>query len=180
VNTGSEFMADDMIRKIEDIAKRKWTLSGRSHPLLNNDEVYNLSVRKGTLTDEERDIINNHTVVTYKMLSQLHFPKKMRNVPSYAAAHHEKLNGSGYPIGLMGDQISLQSRILAMADIFEALTAKDRPYKKGHTLSEAIKLMGYMVNDNHIDADLFDLFISERIHIEYARRELLPRQLDQI
>jgi HD-GYP domain-containing protein (c-di-GMP phosphodiesterase class II) len=176
-NAGTEFMTDDMIEKIKDIAKKQWNMNSIRQPLLNKDEVYNLCIRKGTLTDEERDIINNHAVVTYKILSQLHFPKKLRNVPKYAAAHHEKLNGSGYPMGLRDEQISLQSRILALADIFEALTARDRPYKKGHALSEAMKIMDFMVKDNHIDADLFDLFISKGIHLEYGKRELSFRQL---
>lgn len=177
-NFGGEFIANEDIRKLKNIAAIKWRLNGKVQPLLNKDEVKNLSIRKGTLNDEEREIINNHTLVTYKMLSQLPFPKKMRNVPKYAAAHHEKLDGTGYPMGLMGDQISLQSRILALADIFEALTAKDRPYKKGHALSEALKIMTFMVKEHHIDRDLFELFTKERIYLDYAKKELLPEQLD--
>ena len=113
------------------------------------------------------------------MLSQLPFPRKLRHVAEYAAAHHERMNGTGYPNGLKGDAISLQSRILALADVFEALSAKDRPYKKAITLSQAIKIIGFMVKDGHIDPDLFDLFVAERIYFDYVKRELMPEQLDQ-
>jgi len=173
-NTGGEFMADEMIEKVKEIASRKWMYDGDECPMLTENEVYNLTIRRGTLTTEERDIINNHAKVTHKMLSQLPFPKKLKNVPLYAAAHHENINGTGYPFGLKGDEISLQSRILALADIFEALTAKDRPYKKGKTLSEALDIMSFMVKDGHIDKDLFELFIREKIYLDYAKKELLP------
>lgn len=177
-NSGGCFMTDDVIRKIKEIACRKWRLNSELQPLLNENEVNNLSIRTGTLNDDEREVINNHVLVTYKMLSQLPFPKNISNVPKYAAAHHEKLNGSGYPLGLAGDRIPLQSRILALADIFEALTAKDRPYKKGHTLTEALKILNDMVKDNHIDGELFDLFMREKIYLEYARKELSLHQHD--
>ena len=154
------------------------TVNGKTVPLLSEDEIYNLSIRRGTLNDEERNIINNHALVTYKMLSLLPFPKKLRQVAHYAAGHHEKIDGTGYPIGLKGDQLSLQSRIIAIADIFEALTAKDRPYKKGKTLAEALKIMKFMVKEQHIDADLYELFIQEKIYSDYAQRELAPQQMD--
>jgi HD-GYP domain-containing protein (c-di-GMP phosphodiesterase class II) len=140
--------------------------------------VENLSIRRGTLTDRERDVINNHVRVTYKMLSQLPFPKKLGHVAEYAGAHHEKLDGSGYPDGRRKEDLSLQSRILALADIFEALTAKDRPYKKGKTLREALDIMKFMVKDQHIDADLFDLFVQRQIYLSYAEKELSPQQID--
>jgi len=147
-------------------------------PLLSENEIINLSVRRGTLNEEERNIINNHALVTYKMLSLLPFPKKMRHVARYAAAHHEKIDGTGYPLGLTDEQLSLQSRIIAIADIFEALTAKDRPYKKGKTLGEALKILQQMVEDRHIDANLYDLFVGEKIYSDYAKRELAPHQID--
>jgi HD-GYP domain-containing protein (c-di-GMP phosphodiesterase class II) len=178
VNLGAEFMADGKLERLQKIAGRRWLCHGDSRPLLTDDEIKNLSIRRGTLTDEEREVINNHALVTMKMLSQLPFPRKLKNVPIYAATHHEKLDGSGYPWGWKADQLTLQSRILALADIFEALTARDRPYKKGKTLSEVMKIMGFMVKDGHIDGDLFDLFVKERLHIEYARKELPPRQVD--
>jgi HD-GYP domain-containing protein (c-di-GMP phosphodiesterase class II) len=178
-NTGGEFMADEMVARIKDIAERTWLYDGTPQPLLTENEVYNLTIRRGTLNDEEREIINNHARITYKMLSQLPFPKKLKRVPDYAAAHHEKMDGTGYPNGLKGDEIPLQSRILALADVFEALTAKDRPYKKGKTLSEALKIMSFMIKDGHIDKDLFELCIRENIYLDYAKKELLPQQIDQ-
>lgn len=178
VNYGSEFTRDEMIERIKQIAQRHWRMSSQTMPLLTEDEIYNLCIRRGTLNDEERSIINSHAAVTYKMLSQLPFPKKMAKIAEFAAAHHEKLDGSGYPLGLKGDDLPLQARIIALADIFEALTAKDRPYKKGKTLSEAMNIMRQMVEAFHIDADLFVLFVREKIHLDYARRELAPHQVD--
>jgi HD-GYP domain-containing protein (c-di-GMP phosphodiesterase class II) len=178
MNNGSEFTQDKMIERIKQIAKRQWRISTQTLPLLTEDEIYNLSIRRGTLNDEERNIINNHAAVTYRMLSKLPFPKKLQKIAEYAAAHHEKIDGSGYPLGLKGDQFPLQARIIALADIFEALTAKDRPYKKGKTLSEALKIMSFMVKDQHIDSDLYELFIKEQIHLDYARRELELQQID--
>lgn len=176
VNLGSEFIQDEMIERIKEIGQRKWSANSQTLPLLTDDEIYNLSVRHGTLNDEERSIINNHAAVSYRMLAGLPFPKKMRHIADYAAAHHEKLDGTGYPLGLKADQLFLQSRIIAIADIFEALTAKDRPYKKSATVAEALKIMELMVKDQHIDADLFKLFIEEEIYKNYARRELVPQQ----
>jgi len=178
VNSGKEFIKDEVIVRIKKIAGRKWKANGKNLSLLTKDEIYNLSVRHGTLNEKEKNIVNNHASMTQKMLSQLAFPKKMRRIASYAAAHHEKIDGTGYPIGLKGDKLSLQSRIIAIADIFEALTAKDRPYKKGRTLAEALKIMESMVKNNHIDADLFELFIKENIYGDYASRELAPKQID--
>ena len=178
VNNGSEFTKDEMIVRIKEIAKRKWMRSSQTLPLLSEDEIYNLSVRRGTLNDEERNTINNHAAITHKMLSQLPFPRKLRHVADYAAAHHEKIDGTGYPLGLKGEQLSLQSRIIALADIFEALTAKDRPYKKGNSLTEALKIMEDMARNQHIDKDLFELFIKEKIYADYAQRELAPQQID--
>jgi HD-GYP domain-containing protein (c-di-GMP phosphodiesterase class II) len=178
INTGTKFMDEKMLDRLKNIAERKWNLGGELRNLLSDDEVYNLSISLGTLTDKETAIVRNHVTVTHKMLCQLPFPKKLRNVSYYASSHHERIDGAGYPFGLRGDEIPLQARIIALADVFDALTAKDRPYKKEKTLSEAIKIMGYMVKDNHIDRDLFELFIKERIHLDYARKELTPNQID--
>lgn len=177
-NRGDERMTDERLSRVREIAQRTWELDGQTQPLLFPEEVEKLSVRQGTLTTDERMVIQNHATVTYKMLSQLPFPKKLRRVPEYAAAHHETLNGKGYPRGIDERELSLQSRILALADIFEALTAKDRPYKKGKTLSEAMHILSMMAKDRHIDPDLFDLFTREGIHLDYARRELSPQQID--
>ncbi|PKN60310.1 MAG: metal-dependent phosphohydrolase [Deltaproteobacteria bacterium HGW-Deltaproteobacteria-11] len=178
-NSGSESIADEQIARLKRIAERKYFMDNQWRPLLNDDELKNLSVRQGTLTSEEKNIINNHAAVTYKMLSQLPFPRNLRHVAECAAAHHEKMDGTGYPGGLKGEEISLQSRILALADVFEALTAKDRPYKKPITLSQALNIIGRMVQDGHIDADLFELFVNEQIRVDYARKELTPQQIDQ-
>ena len=177
-NRGDERMSDDKMNRVRAIAGRTWDLDGKSETLLSCEEVDNLIIRQGTLTAADRQIIQNHATVTYKMLSQLPFPKKLRHVPEYAAAHHETLNGKGYPAGLDESQLSLQSRILALADSFEALTAKDRPYKKGKTLSEAMQIMSMMAKDRHIDPALFELFQREGIYLDYARRELAPQQID--
>lgn len=177
-NRGSELMSDEKMYRVRTIALRTWELDGKKEPLLLPEEVENLNIRKGTLSAKERDIIKNHATMTYKILSQLPFPKKLRYAPDYAAAHHETLNGSGYPRGLNATQLSLQSRILALADVFEALTAKDRPYQKGKTLSEAMYILAMMVKDGHIDPDLFTLFQREGIPLDYARRELSPHQID--
>jgi len=178
VNKGEECMSDEKIARIKDIAKREFCMDGESRPLLSEEEVYNLCIRRGTLNEEERNIINNHALVTHKILSGLPFPKKLRHVGDYASAHHENIDGSGYPFGLKGDEIPLQSRIIAIADVFEALTAKDRPHRKAKTLSEAFSIMETMVRDNHIDKDLFEFFIAEKIYAAYAKRELTPHQMD--
>ena len=178
VNKGEEFLSDEKIARIKNIAQREWSMNGEIRPLLSEEEVYNLCVRRGTLNEEERNLINNHALVTHKILAGLPFPKKLRHVADYAAAHHENIDGSGYPFGLKGDEIPLQSRIIAIADVFEALTAKDRPYRKGKTLSEALRIMELIVKDNQIDKDLFEFFIKEKIYADYAKRELMPQQVD--
>ncbi|NOX24952.1 MAG: GAF domain-containing protein [Deltaproteobacteria bacterium] len=178
VNKGGEFLADEAIARIEEIGARKFKIGAEEFNLLSADEIKNLSIRRGTLTDEERSIINNHVVVTGKMLSNLPFPKKLGNVPAIAAMHHEKLDGSGYPGGISGDMIPLAARILAVADVFEALTAADRPYKPGKLMSESIRILSFMVKDNHIDEDVCDLLIESGIAADYARQVLPDRQQD--
>ena len=146
----------------------------------NNGEIYNLSIGRGTLNDEERRIINDHVVQTIRMLSQLPFPKHLRNVPAISGGHHEKLDGTGYPRRLSGKELSLPARILAIADIFEALTARDRPYKTSRTLSQAVALMASMSSARHIDAELFELFLTSGVYREYAARFLEPAQIDEV
>ena len=148
--------------------------------LYNKGELYNLSVARGTLSEEERYKINEHIVQTLLMLNQLPFPKHLRAVPEIAGGHHEKMDGTGYPRGLKRDEMSPLARMMAIADIFEALTAVDRPYKKGKTLSEAIRIMSFMRNDRHIDPDLFDLFLRAGIYREYAERFMLPALIDTV
>jgi len=178
INRGGETASDGEIRRLREMAKRSWEEQGRQQSLISDDEIRNLCIRRGTLNDEERRIINNHAVVTSRMLTQLPFPKKLRRVPDYASAHHERLNGTGYPLGLKGDQLSLQARILALADVFEALTARDRPYKREKTVSEAVKILAAMVEDGHIDGDLFAFFMEKKIYLRHARRENSPRPFD--
>jgi HD-GYP domain-containing protein (c-di-GMP phosphodiesterase class II) len=146
----------------------------------NLGEVYNLSIDRGTLTKEERYKINDHIVQTIVMLEQLPFPKHLARVPEYAGGHHEKMDGTGYPRKLMKDEMSLPARIMAIADIFEALTASDRPYKPPKKLSDAIKIMSFMKKDSHIDGDLFELFLTSGIYKKYAERFLGQGQIDEV
>ena len=148
--------------------------------LYNRGELYNLAVGRGTLSEEERYKINEHIVQTLMMLSQLPFPRHLRQVPEIAGGHHEKMDGSGYPRQLKRDEMSPLARMMAIADIFEALTAIDRPYKKGKTLSEAIAIMSRMQQEQHIDADLFALFLRSGVHLDYARRFMQPEQVDAV
>ena len=179
-NIGGEFMSDEDIARVQQIARVRWTdASGEPRNMLTDDEVLNLSIRRGTLNDDEREVINNHIVATIKMLESLPFPKNLQNVPEYAGGHHEKMDGSGYPRGLKRDEMSVQARIMAIADIFEALTASDRPYKKGKKLSECLRIMGFMKQDAHIDPDIFDIFVKHRIYLDYADEFLDPEQIDE-
>jgi hypothetical protein len=148
--------------------------------LYNRGELHNLSIIRGTLTDEERYKINQHMSQTIIMLSKLPFPQHLRSIPEIAGGHHEKLNGTGYPKRLSGDQLTIQARIVAVADIFEALTARDRPYKKGKTVSEAMTIMACMVRDQHIDGDLFALLLTSGVWKDYANSHLLPSQIDEV
>ncbi|MCA1907773.1 MAG: GAF domain-containing protein [Magnetospirillum sp.] len=148
--------------------------------LYNFGEVYNLAVSRGTLSEEERFKINEHIMQTIAMLERLPFPKHMKRVPEYAGTHHETMIGTGYPRKLTSDQLSVPSRIMAIADIFEALTASDRPYKKAKTLSESIKILSFFKKDKHIDSDLFDLFLTSGVYRQYAERFLLPEQMDEV
>lgn len=177
-NTGGEFMAPEKIERIKEISKKCWNNKGESVPWLSENEVYNLSIKKGTLTSEERTRIQDHVRLTAVMLNELPFPKKLKNVSQYASAHHETLIGTGYPLGLKGDELALQARILAFSDIFEALSASDRPYKKGKTSTEVKKIMGFMVKDQHIDSDVADLFFNDGLFDEYVKENYKPYQLD--
>jgi HD-GYP domain-containing protein (c-di-GMP phosphodiesterase class II) len=179
-NKPGEFMSDDKIARVKEIAARTYKDGDAELPWLTEDEVANLCIRKGSLTDAERKIIEDHTVVTIDMLSRLPFPKRLKRVPEFAGAHHEKLDGTGYPNHLTGEQIALQSRILAVADVFEALTAADRPYKAPMKLSQAMKILGFMVKDKHVDAEVFGLFQQNGVFREYAETHLKPEQLDEV
>ncbi len=232
-NVGGEFMADDKIERLKQIAEQTWTRNfditmGLSHQelplyegvgaaptqqklledqpyhilprqrditelyghlnfktpvpenLYNRGEIHNLSVSRGTLTEEERFKINEHIMQTIAMLESMPFPPHLQRVPEYAGTHHETMIGSGYPRQLSATDLSIPSRIMAIADIFEALTASDRPYKKAKTLSEAIKILSFFKKDEHIDPDLFDLFLTSGVYRHYAKKFLLPEQIDEV
>jgi HD-GYP domain-containing protein (c-di-GMP phosphodiesterase class II)/DNA-binding response OmpR family regulator len=180
-NVGGEFMSDEAIARIERIAAaNSLTLDGERRPLLSDDEVHNLSIRRGTLTPEERKTINHHIVMTIEMLEKLPFPKKMRRVPEYAGGHHERMDGHGYPRGLKRWEMSVPARMIAIADVFEALTAADRPYKPAMPLSRAMDILGKMKLDHHIDPDLFDLFVENKVYLRYAEQYLTPEQIDEV
>ncbi|MFZ6710533.1 HD domain-containing phosphohydrolase [Undibacterium sp. TC9W] len=147
--------------------------------LYNRGEVYNLSVARGTLSEEERYKINEHMIQTIMMLEKLPFPRHLAKVPEIAGGHHEKLDGTGYPKRLNAEEMSIPARMMAIADIFEALTAADRPYKKGKTLSEAIKIMSFMKRDQHIDGELFALFLKSGAYLEYGKKFMNPEQIDE-
>ncbi len=159
-NRGVEAMSDADIARVQAIAQRTLDVDGQAHALLSTDEAENLSVRRGTLTRAERDIINHHIDVTIQMLASLPWPRHLQRVPEFAGGHHERMDGKGYPLGLTRDQMSVQARIMGLADVFEALTAKDRPYKQGMLLSQALAIMARMARDQHIDGDLFEVFFA--------------------
>ncbi|MGB5791550.1 HD domain-containing phosphohydrolase [Poseidonibacter sp.] len=179
VNIGGEFMRDEDIEKIEEISLYTYLKDGKEVQLLTNEEKYNLSIRKGTLTAEEKLIMNSHAKLSYDMLTALPFPKKYSNVVHIAVNHHEKLNGKGYPRGLSEKDLVLEDRIMILADIFEALTASDRPYKGAKKLSEVFKILSFMAKDNEIDADLLKFFQNSKTLEEYAKEQLLPMQIDE-
>ena len=236
-NLGGEFMADDRIDRLKEIAEMTWTrtlsdrlgvsqeelrrkskvpepqlpveeklLADRADHIIEHDvvvhsaipdnpygfkvevpehkynlgEIYNLSIARGTLTNEERFKINDHIVQTIVMLENLPFPKHLERVPEIAGGHHEKMDGTGYPKQLMGGTMSIPARIMAIADVFEALTAADRPYKPPKKLSESVRIMSFMVKDQHLDGDLFKLFLESGVYLEYADKYLDPGQIDEV
>lgn len=179
-NLGSEYFSPSDIERVRHIAARTVTIGESDQPLLNTDEVFNLIVQKGTLTDEERRTVNNHAAVSLRMLKQLPFPQKLERVAEIAGGHHEKINGGGYPLGLKGDELSFEARILAIADIFEALSAADRPYKKGKKLSEAMNILVKMGQAGEIDLEIVRFFYESGLYLEYARKILPEESIDTV
>jgi len=180
-NIGGERMRDEDIERVRRIARYRWRdVAGHEADFLTEEEVKNLTIRAGTLTDEERKIINHHIVATIRMLEALPWPKHLTSVPEYAGGHHERMDGKGYPRGLTREQMSVQARCMGIADIFEALTAKDRPYKKGKTLSESLEILGRMKLNNHVDPDLFDVFVRRKVYLRYAEMFLDKEQIDEV
>ena len=179
-NKGAEFTSNDKVEMIQKIAAEPWIIDGVSYPILTENEAYNLSVQKGTLTKEERDIINDHAKISVDILNELPFPKKYKEIPQISGNHHEKISGKGYPQGLKGDEISFEARILAVADVFEALTASDRPYKKGNPLSSAMKILYFMAKDDDLDKEMVKFFYNSGLYLQYAQ-ELLPQSsIDEV
>ena len=177
-NLGGEFMADEQIDRLNRLSEQVVEIAGSSQAVISEDELLNLSIRKGTLTEEERQVIQNHAAVSLKILLQLPFSKGLRNVPEYAGGHHEKLNGHGYPSGLTADELPLQARILAVADVFEALTAPDRPYRAPMPLAKAMDLLDIMVDEGDLDGEIVDLFRQSGVFMVYAQKELGAEQYE--
>lgn len=177
-NKGGEFMSVEDQQRIIAIGKRTLNDGNQDVTLLTENEIYNLNIPRGTLTPEERQVINQHIVTTIAMLDKIPFPKHLKHVPEYACGHHERMDGKGYPNKLTREQMSIQARAMAIADIFEALTAKDRPYKEPKKLSEALFILGKMKDDQHIDPDLHAAFINKKVYLKYAQEFLDPDQID--
>lgn len=180
LNVGDEFVPKEKIERMEALAGIDFEYEGCHFFLLDELDRKNLSIQRGTLNSEELKVMRAHVSITWEMLSQLSFPKKYKNVAFYASTHHEALNGSGYPKGLDAPQLPLQSRMIAVVDIFEALTAADRPYKTPKTLSEAFGIMANMAKGGHLDKDLVDFFMDSGLYLDFARANMLPEQIDEV
>lgn len=181
LNFGEEFVAEEDLKHVEELSMINFEYEGKPYYLFSEDEKRNLMISgRGTLTKEELGIMHEHVSITWEMLSKLTFPKKFKNVATYAASHHEALDGSGYPRGIGAADLSLQSRIIAVADIFEALTASDRPYKKAKTLTESLTIMAFMVKDGLLDKDIVDYFLDSGLYQEYADKYIKPEYQTQV
>jgi len=180
-NTGGIFVDASARQKLAEIASQTIQLAdGQARSLLDENELYNLAIARGTLTEEERQTINGHVDTSYRMLQTLPFPEHLNRVPEIAGGHHERADGKGYPHGIPAGELSLQARILAIADIFEALTASDRVYRKPNTLSEALTIMAKMCKEGHIDPALFTLLVRSAAYRDYADKLLKPEQIDAV
>jgi HD-GYP domain-containing protein (c-di-GMP phosphodiesterase class II) len=181
-NVGTEKMSREAQERVTRVGTgRKWIdVSGERADFLSPEEIKNLTIARGTLTEEERAKINYHIQATIDMLEALPWPKHLKNVPEYAGGHHERMDGKGYPKGLTREQMSWQARVMGIADIFEALTAPDRPYKTGKTLSESLQILGKFSLNGHIDPDLFDVFVRQKVYLRYAQKHLDPSQIDEV
>ena len=178
INLGGEFMDDKDLLKLEKISKLTYKKDNIETPLISSDEYYNLSIRKGTLTKEEIDIIKNHAQLSLDMISGLPFPKKYKDVLNIACNHHEKLNGTGHPRGLSKENITLEDRIMILSDIFEALTSSSRPYKKAMKLSTVKNILQNMYEKDELDKDLTEFFFNHDVFKQYSNEALNPEQLD--
>lgn len=174
INKGDTFMSDINLEKLDKISKR--------YPkLFTKDEMYNLSIKKGTLTKEDRDIINNHVIITYDMLKEVPFPNKYSNVPKIAGSHHITTDGRGYAsVELLDQELTMQDKILAVADIFEALSAVDRPYRDANTLNQIAKIFKSMVENKDLDKEIVKLFFEEKLYLEYVNEHFTAFQKDEL
>ena len=179
-NVGGEFFSDELKNRVKEISRYKIFFDGKLQNILSIQEVNFITLERGTLTKDERKVMEDHVSLTYTLLNKLPYPKHLKNVPFYAGCHHEKINGEGYPNGYSGDQLPLQARIIALADVFEGLTAPDRPYKKGYMLSKAMNILRYMTLDNELDKDIFNLFIDQKVYLKYADENISKKQIDKI
>jgi len=162
------FVTDEEVAKVMELSKRTFAdTDGATKPLLSEFEVDNLTIRRGNLTGKEREVIESHIAYTWEILRKIPWPKALKNVPHIAGSHHEKIDGSGYPHGLKGDQMLIQAKILALLDIFEALTARDRPYKPPMPVPKALEIIKAEVDANHLDRDLFELFVNNRVYEQF-------------
>ena len=179
MNIGSESMTEVQKKEIGRIQAFSYISSDKDYRIISDDEVRNININRGTLTDDEFTVMKDHAQVTWEMLSPLKFPKKYENVPLFAASHHERLNGRGYPNNLSENNIPIQARIIAVADVFEALLS-ERPYKKGKKVSEALKIIAYMTKDNELDKNVVDLLLDSGLYLSFARNIVKPDFLDDV
>jgi hypothetical protein len=170
-NEPREFLEDEKIARLEEIAKRTYQDGeGQEQPFLTADELHNLSIRRGSINREERQIMNNHAQITLDMLNKIPFTRKLKNIPRYAGAHHEFINGKGYPLGWKGDEIPFEGKLMAVTDIAEALTAKDRPYKKAMPLDQVYKILRSMAEKEELDNELVEFFINNKVYEVYLEK----------
>ena len=174
-NEPGEFLEDETLDKLKEISLRTYLDNeGQQQPFITEDELLNLSIRRGSITDAERKKMQDHAAVTLKMLKQIPFTKKLKNIPSFAGAHHEFINGKGYPLGLKGDEIPFEGKLMAVTDIAEALTASDRPYKKAMPLETVYRILRSMSENGELDKDMVELFINEEIYKTYQEKHETP------
>lgn len=163
-NSPANFGKKEIIEEISKLARRKYiNLEGIEDTWLKEDEIIDLSIVKGTLTDEERKVMESHVEVGRRMLSKMQFNDSFKNVPNWAMNHHEYMDGSGYPNKLSGEEIPIESRMLTIIDIFEALTSRDRPYKKAMESEQALDIMCFMEKEGKLDSTLFEIFKNSSI-----------------
>ena len=170
-NEPGEFLDDEILVRLKEVSEKTYIDdAGEQQPFLTADELVNLSIRRGSITEKERQKMQGHAAVTLKMLKQIPFTKKLKNIPDFAGAHHEFLNGKGYPLGLKGDEISFEGRLMAVTDIAEALTASDRPYKKAMPLETVYRILRSMVEGEELDPNLVELFIEKEVYKIYQKK----------